>query len=433
MNAKITSQGSNKYRMDLSTTNKGIESFKKTPIKTLNSFTPSPLTKVHIHEHSNSGNLDSISTILNNKYQEHFLLDPEIENNSDDPKENNKINDNFNFSEKIFEENKKKSKFHIDLRKSNLEDQYFNYNFKNTKEKNSPETFNSSSKITGVSNHANLNSPISTNNNNNFNNSHTSNKNNKEKCEDAAPLTSNLKNFLQNYDDLLGMIDSNSKSSTMTSNFSNEYNNLRFSISDHMFSHKKEDIKSKTAKNPQTNYHKISNFKDSEIPIDDKKFNFCTSFKSKKSAELNPSMLKSFKNNGDSYQNNSLSLKKNISDIPITQSKRSKEFESSLIKMNPIIEEDQSSAEREKNKNGNSRNNTKDVFTIIPKPILYDENENEKENENEEENNDLNNSNRKSKNDTNSLIMLNPIIANITINTNNLHSKILRLKNFSLL
>lgn len=243
----------------------------------------------------------------------------------------------------------------------------------------------------------------------------------KEKAEDAAPLTSNLKNFLENYDDLLGMIGSNSKSNTMTSNFSqpqseNNFNNtnqnpninnnnnnqIYTSFLENNFPNSliKQDAKSKTLKLPQgtshpgtfPNYSIAAANDENFAKKDEKKFTFASSFKNKKSDE----MLKNNnrKSTGECFQTCSISLKKTVSDVAVSQSKllRSKYPESgSLFRLNPvatIIEEDKKirksknnvedgkNKDRKEKKDKKIEKNKKELkakFSIVPKSVYSDE------------------------------------------------------------
>lgn len=471
MNGKMTNQDQVKLRLDLNS-NKGIESIRKTPIKSFVSFTPSPLKKeTYMHEHMKSGSIDTISNIMPVKQHEQFLLETNIEddnhynksiisnNNGDFIISDNKLNyESSNKSTNIIKQISanainlvneqldfilKTSSYKTDNKESNSYGGLYanlNLNLNNKFNNNNNINNNKNKSSSNFSNFANQNT-IGSNNNNN--------KKTKEKAEDAAPLTSNLKNFLENYDDLLGMIGSNSKASTMTSNFSNENNNNKeFTCTTLLDKDCTLKIypKSKTTKLPQgINYpSNFKNFLNKGNWKNEKKFNFATSFKSKKSTEITTTSIKNNKSTGDCFQTCSVSSKKTISDMAVSQSKlQSKDLESGLLRLNwiqPIIEEDKNFVW--KGKAENSKCGKEGNYRIISKNNSDEDCDYNNGNENDCDSDadyidrssvakdsevkkvPLEDSQGKEYKEKDSLKMLNPISANVNIKkTDNLNRK----------
>ncbi len=476
--------------------NKGINSFCKTPKRNFMSITPSPLYKEDDHHMStNSGNHDAICSFFPLKQKCVILIEPKSEDShsNEDPVDFDSNLDNSpkasNKSSLSIGRNKteNKEKKFIEASSNYKHSENLKYKFNNlklnTNSKNKNSNFKSAYNTTTNSYSADL---IPTKNDDIIRSYDNSKnyliKDNKEKdieedkekdkekekeiVEAASPLTSHLKNFLENYDDLLGMIGSNSKSSTMTSNVSNENNNNNYfiytnSVLDQNVSNFKQDPKSKTLNLLQGNSYPSTfpDYMNEEGSKNAKKFVFSSSFKTKKSVETSGSHAKNAKSTLDCFETGSLSLKKTVSDMPVTQSKLRRKFlENSLFKPNPaqpIIEEDKGSnafrrnSKEKKKFKKSEKEKTGVAFKIIPKTNSDEENEIENENDNLIEveddsyiNDDCDVSGETKKDlssesqpkeyrdiDKDSCIMLNPINVNIpisatTLKKNNLHRKI---------
>lgn len=358
MNEKMNVNEGLRSPANSSVSNKGLDSNKKNPTKG-SAFTPMPLKSDFELSSSLSGNLDSLANLLNMRCQDHITLNAEEDEDS--------------LNAEILE---KESNF-------------------------------------------------SNNNNNNL-----SSKKNKEKTERGEPLASKMKNFLENYDNLLGMMKSNSKASSMNSAsnefYSQTYNNhpeTTQSRSDYVGNCKTEFQKSRSIKfNQNSQYPKISNFAEKEDDLgyavgEDSRGKFSSSFKSRNSmielTKLHNNTIKSRKGSSGDTECKPVYQKRTQSDISVPQSKKSREFETTLIKMNPI-----SPIKEEKEKTDLNKENP--LITIRPLNTTdYDnDNPNEDGNENEKQTENKNNNvivQKKASNEQTGTIMLKPIISNVKI------------------
>ncbi len=404
----MISQDSNISRIDRSSTNNGVgvKSFRKNQKITSNPFTPSPLKNDGYNcNYAISENLEEISNILALRNKDQFFFDHEEEYNYDNECQNS-------------EENKKNE----NIKKYNLNSK------KIDKDKNYYKSINNN--IRSSYNLSTTSNTYSLNNNSNLNK-------NKEKSEEFVPLTSNLKNFLQNYDHLLGMIGSNSKSSTMTTNFSYDNGNLEDDSDINKIDEKKSNLVNISKK---VKFPKISNFAEDDNSNEISKSKFSSSFKNKNIIEINHIQIRD-EEKSENYFNFSNSFKNDQSDL-MTQFKKSKELDNDIINLNPINPIFNEAKSYNKNKNtkrvyneSNLSYKTDDYFSslkITPKQIS-DENY-EKESDDEFKNRQVKNQlnlidksgkinlfNSKESEKENSLIILNPKSTNSSDKTQKIH------------